>query len=309
MCGRFGGPPVGLSVGTGYIVCGSPQPISDINTGSRLTNAVPDSSGLWQSLQMRIHRFAATLLVMVSCAFPMSAVAATPAPVVTSASASGNTMTFEWSYNSDVDAFTVQHSCDGGVQWTTINQVPASQRIWTFDTAVTADNCVVRIAARLDNVDGIFSDPVAPAVLGSFAPVDVIVDPATGDITWTGSAATNIVAYEVQQSTDEGATWDVLATMDGDITDYANDNVTAGAAFRIVAIAADGQRFIGEIQRALDPAAADVVRTASVVQERLLIIGGVVALLALLIGMWQLRRRRTARLTHGFEDFDALTRR
>ena len=295
--------------GHGAIVSGSPQPVSDMGVGSRLTNAVPDSSGLWQSLQMRTHRLAATLLVGMSCAFPMSSTAATPAPVVTSASASGNTMTFEWTYNTKVDAFTVQHSCDGGVQWTTINQVPASQRIWTFDTAVTADNCVVRIAARLDNVDGIFSDPVAPAVLGSFAPVDVIVDPATGDITWTGSAATNIVAYEVQQSTDEGATWDVLATMDGDITDYANDNVTAGAAFRIVAIAADGQRFIGEIQRALDPAAADVVRTASVVQERLLIIGGVVALLALLIGMWQLRRRRTARLTHGFEDFDALTRR
>ena len=258
---------------------------------------------------MRCHRLTSVLLFTLTVMTPVVAVATTPAPVINSASASGNTMTFEWAYNANVDAFTIQHSCDGGVQWTTINQVPASERAWTFDTDVTADNCVVRIAARLDNVDGIFSDPFAPAVLGSFAPVDVTVDPATGDITWTGSAATNIVAYEVQQSTDEGATWEVLATIDGDITNYAGDDVTSGAAFRIVAIAADGQRFIGDVQRALDPASADLVRTASVVQERLLIIGGVIALLALLITLWQLRRRRSARLTTGFEDFDALTRR
>lgn len=243
-------------------------------------------------------------------ALPMStAIANTTSPEITEATSDANALTFAWSYNSKPDSFTAQYSCDGGVEWTTISMIPATERAWLIDTTVNAENCVVRIAARIDNVNGIFSDPVSPAPSSNLAPSNVVADQQTGKIFWDPSEAENIAQYEIEVSNDEGVTWTVVGKADGNITGFQMPELKLGAAFRITAITTDGQRITSDVQRVLDATAADVVRTASIPRSRVIIIGGVAIVLALIIGQWALLRRRRLQSEAGFEDFDALTRR
>lgn len=248
---------------------------------------------------------AATLLAMSAV---MPALGVETSPVITRASAIDNSLSFAWTYATTPDWFTIQYSCDGGVAWTTIDNVPATLRTWMVATDVTADNCVVRIAAKTDNVNGVFSEPIAPNVSGSFAPTAITLDASTNSVSWDASAADNIAKYEVQSSTDEGVTWNVIGTTDASITRLQLPSVEDGSAIRVVAITTDGQRIAGEVQRALDANAADVVRTAAIPTRRIFVLIGIAVVVGLAMGQWMVRRRRRADLNSGFEDFDAISR-
>ena len=187
--------------------------------------------------------------------------------------------------------------------------IPATERTWLIDTPVNAEECVVRIAARADNVTGIFSDPIAATPGTSSAPENVQIDFNTGTISWGNVDAPDVVEYEVQSSTDDGVTWTIVGRTAAGLSGLQIPDLEPGTAFRIVAITKDGQRVASEIQRALDVEAADVVRTASIPRSRIFTIAGVAILLALAIGQWALIRRRRQASEAGFEDFDALTRR
>ena len=253
-----------------------------------------------------------TTALLFACVFasPVSiAQANVAAPVITDAVADMNALTFSWTYTGKPDWFTAQYSCDGGVQWTSVDMIPATERAWLIDTTVNADECVVRIAARTDNVNGVFSEPIAATPGSSNAPTNVQIDVASNTISWGNVAAAEVVEYEVQASIDNGVTWTIVGRTAAGLSGLQVPQLEPGTAFRVVAITKDGQRVASDIQRALDVEAADVVRTASIPRSRIFTITGIAILLALAIGQWALVRRRRQQTEAGFEDFDALTRR
>ena len=253
-----------------------------------------------------------TTVLLFACVFasPVSiAQANVAAPVITDAVADMNALTFSWTFKGKPDWFTAQYSCDGGVQWTNVEMIPATERAWLIDTTVNADECVVRIAARTDNVNGVFSEPIAAAPGSSNAPTNVQVDLNTGTISWGNVDATDVVEYEVQASIDDGVTWTIVGRTAAGLSGLQVPELEPGTAFRVVAITKDGQRVASDIQRALDVVAADVVRTASIPRSRIFTIAAIAVVLALAIGQWAVIRRRRQQSEAGFEDFDALTRR
>lgn len=250
----------------------------------------------------------AMLFALVSAFAPTSASAAEDAPRLMTATASGTELTITWDYVGDAQYFTSQYSCDNGVQWTTVDWLPGDVRTFTLQTDLPAENCVVRIAAKIDNINTAFSEPVYPTAALTPAPLNVQVDATTATITWEPSVATNIVGYEVQASPDDGITWTTVGKTEGGLTGLQLPELADGAAFRVVAIATDGQRFTSEPQRALDAAAADFVRTSSIPAGRIAAFAAMALLLAAVALAWLRQRRRQQGQNAGFEDFDALTR-
>ena len=276
---------------------------------------VPSFGALWHActvqmttgIRVRAALFA-MLFALISTLSTTSAIAIETAPRITSASASANELTIAWDYVGQAQYFTAQYSCDGGVQWTTVDWLLGDVRTFTLQTETPAENCVVRIAAKIDNINTAFSEPVYPTAAQTPAPMNVQVDATTATITWEPSIATNIVGYEVQVSSDEGITWTTVGKTEGGLTGLQLPELADGAAFRVVAIATDGQRFTSEIQRALDAAAADYVRTSTMPTGRIALFVGSALVLAALTLVWLRQRRKAQGQNAGFEDFDALTR-
>ena len=237
------------------------------------------------------------------------AIAADTLPTITRAVASGNSFSLAWTFLGKADAFTVQYSCDGGVAWQTIDMIPATQRAFSFATDQLAENCVARMAVKQDNVNSPFSEPFAPVAGPNVAPTNLQIDNNTGTISWGNTEAPGIAEYEVQSTSDEGVTWSIIGKTKAGLSGLQLPKLEPGVAYRVVAITEDGQRYASDVYRSLDEAAADAVRTGSMSPNRIALITLIGVALALLLLRLQVARRRAAKLTAGFEDFDALTRR
>ena len=165
--------------------------------------------------------------------------------------ATRTSVSLSWTDNSAIeDGYLLQRSADGSTGWTTVANLAQNAQSGS-DTGLTCGQSFSyrAIAVSAANQNSAPSNiAAATAAACPLAPAQPSGLTATAvsqthiDLTWTDNA-TNEAAYQVEASTDGGATWAVVVSdLDADADSYAHTALTCGTEYhyRVTAMGAEG---------------------------------------------------------------------